>query len=250
MLRKYLFPVLVLVLTVFAQANAQTVDDLIKKNINAHGGMDKLKAVKSIKMSGKASFPGGIEAPFAIMKKRPGSVRLEFTMQGMTGIQAYDGQTGWMVMPFQGVKDPQKMAEDDLKDIVEQADFDGPLVDYKEKGNTVELAGKEDVEGTEAYKLKLTLKSGDVRYLYLDPDSGLDIKMTTMIKREGVERSFDTYLGDYKTVEGLVFPMAVELKMAGQPGPSYTIEKVEMNLDLPDSLFSMPAAGAQSQPSK
>lgn len=250
MLRKYLFPVLALVLAVFTQANAQTVDDLIKKNIDAHGGLDKMKAVKSIKMSGKAAFPGGMEAPFAIMKKRPSSVRLEFTLQGMTGIQAYDGQTGWMVMPFQGVKDPQKMAEDDLKDIVEQGDFDGPLVDYKDKGNTVELAGKEDVEGTEAFKLKLTLKNGDVRYIFLDPDSGLDIKMTTMIKREGVERSFDTFLGDYKTVEGLVFPMAVELKMAGQPGPAYTIEKVEMNLDLPDSLFAMPAAAAQSQPSK
>ena len=249
MLRKFLFSFLVLALAIAVQVNAQTVDDLIKKNIDAHGGLDKMKTVKSVRMTGKASFPGGVEAPFALSKKRPASVRIEFTIQGLTGVQAYDGTTGWQVMPFQGVKDPQKLAEDDLKDIVEQADFDGPLVDYKAKGNTVELVGKEDVQGTDANKLKLTLKSGDVRYIYLDPETGLDIKMTTMIKREGVERSFDTYLGDYKTIEGLVFPMSVELKMGDQPGPSYTVEKVEVNPDLSDSMFSMPAPGAQSQPS-
>lgn len=249
MFRKLFLFALVLALTMGASAYSQTVDDLIKKNVDAHGGVEKMKAVKSAQMSGKASFPGGVEAQFSLMKKRPGSVRIEFEMQGMKGIQAYDGQSGWAVNPFQGVKDPQKMNEEDLKDIQEQADFDGPLVDYKNKGNTIELVGKEDVEGTEAQKLKLTLKNGEVRYLYLDPDSGLELKETTIIKREGVERSFDTFFGDYKTVEGLVFPMSIELKMQGQPGPAYTIEKVELNTDLADTLFEMPAAPAQSQPS-
>lgn len=251
MFRKFHFFFMFLSLAVSIQLGAQTVDELIKKNIDAHGGMEKMKALKSVKMTGKASFPGGMEAPFALMKKRPNQVRIEFTLQGLTGVQAYDGTTGWQIDPFQGVKDPQKMSEDDLKDIMEQADFDGPLVDYKDKGNTVELAGKEDVQGSEAYKLKLTLKNGDVRYIFLDPDSGLDIKATTLVKRAGVDRSFDTYFGDFKAIDGVIFPMAVELKMGGdQPGPTYTVEKVETNVELQDSLFVMPAAAPQSQPSK
>src|SRR5437868_4276754 len=115
-------------------AFAQTADELIEKNVKAHGGAEKMKAMKSVRMTGSMHM-GPIEAPFTISKVRPENVRIEFSVQGMTGMQAYDGKTGWAVMPFMGKKDPEKMASDDLDQIKEEADFDGPMVDYKAKGN-------------------------------------------------------------------------------------------------------------------
>lgn len=227
---------------------AQSVDELVKKNIDAHGGMEKIKSVKSVKMSGKMTMAGGLEAPFTFQKKRPDKIKIEFVIQGMTGVQAYDGSTAWTLMPFTGNKDPQKMPEEDRKDIIEQADFDGPLFDYKEKGHVVEYVGKEDVEGTEAHKLKLTLKNGNVRYLYLDPESGLEIKATAMIKREGVEATVDSFFGDYKEVNGILFPFAIEQKIQGQPGPTFSVETLELDVELADSMFVMPAAAPQTQP--
>jgi hypothetical protein len=236
-------------IALFACGNsfAQTADELINKNIQAHGGAEKLKAIKSLKMSGKMSMQGGMEAPFVFEKKRPDKLRIEFIVQGMTGIQAYDGSTAWALMPFTGSKDPQKMTEEDTKDMIEQADFDGPLVDYKAKGNSVEYVGKEDVEGTEAHKLKLTLKNGNVRYLYLDPDTGLEMKATAVIKREGVEATVDSFFGDYKEVNGMTFPFSIEQKIKGQPGPQFAVEKVEIDVDLQDSLFLMPQGGQSPQ---
>ena len=248
-MRKLLLLLVIGTLSFCTLAFAQTADELINKNIQAHGGLEKLKAIKSVKMTGKMSMEGGLEAPFTFQKKRPDKIRIEFTIQGLTGIQAYDGSTAWQLMPFMGSKDPQKMPEDDKKDIIEQADFDGPLVDYKAKGNSVEYVGKEDVEGTETHKLKLTLKNGDVRYLFLDPETGLELKATAMIKREGVEATVDSFFGDYKEVNGMTFPFAIEQKMAGKPGPQFSVQNVELDVDLADSLFVMPEATAQTQPS-
>jgi outer membrane lipoprotein-sorting protein len=246
-LRKSLL--LLFILTVFCAASlrADSVDDIIAKNIQAHGGMEKLKALQSIRMSGKMTGPQGMEGQFVFTKKRPNQLRVEFTFQGMTGVQAFDGETAWQVMPFMGVKDPQKMTEEETQSMVEQADFDGPLIDYKSKGNTVELVGDEDVEGTPCQKLKLTLKSGDIRDIYLDKETALELKVTAHIKREGREITADTYFGDYKTTDGLTFPFSIEEKVAGQQGAQYTIEKAEVDVSLDDSIFKMPAAPGQPQ---
>lgn len=249
-MRKFFALFVMCTLAFCTMAFAQTADELINKNIQAHGGLEKLKAIKSVKMTGKMSMEGGLEAPFTFQKKRPDKIRIEFTIQGLTGIQAYDGATAWQLMPFTGSKDPQKMPEDDKKDIIEQADFDGPLVDYKAKGNSVEYVGKEDVEGTETHKLKLTLKNGDVRYLFLDPETGLEMKATAMIKREGVEATVESFFGDYKEVNGVIFPYAIEQKMAGKPGPQFSVQNVELDVDLADSMFVMPEVSAQTQPSQ
>jgi len=142
--------------------SAQTADELIEKNIQARGGREKLKSVQSARITGKMVMGQGMEAPFTEEKSRPSNVRRDFTFQGMTGTMAYDGKNGWQVMPFMGKKDPEPMSADELKEIQDDADIDGPLVDYKTKGNQVEYLGKVDVEGSPAYKLKLTQKSGDV----------------------------------------------------------------------------------------
>ncbi len=223
-------------------ASAQTVDEIIAKNIEARGGKAKIQAVKSAVFVGKMTAQG-MEAPITLKWERPNKVRMEFTLQGMTGIQAYDGETGWMVMPFLGKKDPEKMTADDLKDIQDMADlFDGPLMDYAAKGHQVELIGKESVEGTEAYKLKLTRKTGDVSMVYIDAEAFLEIKSVGTRKTPQGELEIESAQGDFKEIDGLLFPMSMESKPKGAPaGQTITVEKVELNAAVQATDFAMPA---------
>ena len=229
---------------------AQTADEIIAKNLEAKGGVDKLKAVQSMRISGKMMVGPGMEAPMVIEMARPHKVRMEFTLQGMTGIQAYDGKGGWSVMPFMGKKEPEPMSADDLKQAEDQADMDGPLVDYKEKGNQVEYLGKGEVEGTPVHKLKVTKKNGDIQTLYLDADSYLEIKAEGKSKVRGQEIEGETTFGDYKEVGGIVFSHSIQSKMKGAPGPGQTItfEKIEINPDIPTSRFDMPAKAETPAP--
>jgi hypothetical protein len=163
-------------------------------------------------------------------------------MQGMTGIQAYDGETAWMIMPFMGKSDPEVMADDQAKNMQEQADIDGPLVDWQEKGHKVELIGLEDVEGTEAYKIKVDLANGDVRYHYLDSEYFITIKQEGKTMMQGNEVEFETVLSDYKEVGGLMFPHSIESKPKGAPsGQVITIDQIEVDVEVADDLFTMPA---------
>jgi outer membrane lipoprotein-sorting protein len=240
MIRKLLGSFFAITALLAMQATAQTVDELIKKSVDARGGIQKLKAIKSIRMTGKIT-PQGLEIPIVLQAKRPSFVRMEITFQGKSQIQAYDGETGWKVDPFQGSSEPEKVAGDDLKDLQEQSDLDGAMIDYKEKGHSVELIGKEDVEGTPAYKLKLTLKTGDVRYIYLDADNYLELKVTSKRKTPGGEVEVDQYPGNYKPVNGIVFPYSIETKLKGQTINTIIIEKIELDVPIDASLFKMPA---------
>jgi outer membrane lipoprotein-sorting protein len=218
-----------------------TVDQIIAKNIEAHGGMAKIKAAKTMRITGKMTLGPGIEAPIVMEQKRPELSRMDITLQGMTAVQAYDGKVGWSINPFGGKKDPEVMGEDDRKEMAEQADFDGPLVDYKEKGNKVELVGKEPVDGTDAYKIKVTLKSGDTRYFYLDTDSFLEIKEESKRTIRGTERESETSIGDYKDEGGLMLAHSMEMGQKGSPQKQQlTLEKVEINPAIDDSRFKMP----------
>jgi outer membrane lipoprotein-sorting protein len=218
---------------------AQTLDDVLKKHLDARGGVDKIKAIKSLRISGKV-IQGGMEIPITYVQRRPSSFRVEVTFQGKSQIQAYDGQTGWKIDPFQGSSEPENMTADEVKEAQEQADLDGSLVDYKTKGNTVELLGKEDVEGTPAYRLKVTLKSGDIRNIWLDAANFLEIKLSGKVKTQQGELEIDSYPSNYKPVAGIMMPFAVERKMRGQTLNSIVMEKVETDVTLDDSLFKMP----------
>ncbi len=230
-------------------AAAQTVDELIAKNIEARGGLEKMKAVQSLRMSGKMSMGPGMEAPMTLEMKRPRNLRMEFTIQGMTGIQGYDGKTGWSVMPFQGKKDPEPMSPDELKMIEEQADMDGPLVDYKAKGHKVELVGKEKVEGSDAWKIKLTLKDGTVQYAFLDADSFLEIKQEMKRTIRGSEVEFESTLGDYKEVAGLLIPHSIQSNAKGRPEKqNLIIDTIEVNPTLDDARYRMPAVSKTEAP--
>lgn len=234
--------VVVAFLCLVAAASAQTAEELVAKNLQARGGVDKIKAVNTLKMEGKAYV--GINAEFSEENKRPNMIRQNFTVQGMTQIQAYDGSVGWQISPFQGRKDPELLGEDDLRDLVEEADIDGPLVDYQAKGNKVEYLGHDVVDGDDAYKLKVTLKNGDIVYYYLDPDTYLEIKKEKQEFIRGSVRETEQLMGSYKQVAGVYYPYSVEAGTKGNPGDQarFTFDKIEVDVPIEDSFFKMPTA--------
>lgn len=237
------------VLVAALPAKAETLDEILNKHFDAVGGKDKIAKVQTVKMSGKQQA-GPQEMPLTIYWKRPNKVRVEFTLQGMTGIQAYDGTKGWMVMPFMGKPDPEAITGDDLKQLEQQADMiEGPLFNWKDKGNQVELVGKEPVEGTDCWKLKVVRKNGEISYVYLDAESMLQIKAEGKIKRGDQEFEIESSIGDYKETGGLVMPHSVEQKPKGAPaGSMITFEKIELGADVPDSLFAMPEKKEEPKP--
>ncbi len=229
-------------------AFAQTADEIIEKHIKAEGGAEKMKAIQTMRMTGKMKM-GAMELPVVMIKARPDQMRMDFTVQGMTGTQAYDGTTGWSVMPFMGKKEPEKMSEDMLKEMRDEADFDGPLVDYKAKGNKVEYLGKEDVQGSPAYKLKVTTKQGNETTMYIDAETYLVIKTESKRKIQGQEVEGETTIGDYKEVDGMMFPYSLEMKAKGAPaGQSITLEKYELNPKIDAAQFKMPEVKKEEPP--
>lgn len=227
------------VLMLAQAASAQTVEELIAKSIEARGGLEAIKATHTLRLTGTMTMGPGMQTPFTLELKRPGKMRMEFTFQGTTGIQAYDGTTGWTVMPFMGQPDPALMSPEDLKDAEEQSDFDGPLVDHAAKGHSVELLGRDEEDG--AYKLKVTLQNGSVRYVYLDPESFLETRTEGERSVQGRQTELETSFRDYREVEGLMVPHTIETSAKGSPQQqSLVVEKVELNVPLDDSRFVMP----------
>jgi hypothetical protein len=224
-----------------------TVDQLVAKNAEAKGGSEALRALKSIKLTGKMLVnQGQLEFGFAQTKSRPGSVRNEYSLQGMTMVQAFDGTEGWKIAPFQGRKDPEKMSADDTKSLIEDSEVDGPLIDWKEKGSQVEYLGTEDVDGTQAHKLKVTRKSGDVNYVFLDPDHFLEIRILSQRTEHGNQVEIETDLSDYEKVNGVFVPFSIEAAPKGTSDKQkIIIEKAEANLPLDETAFKMPATASK-----
>ncbi len=228
-------------------AYGQTAEELVNKNIQAKGGIDKIKAIKSVRMTGKLNVGGGMVAASMQENERPNLIRETFTLQGMTAITAYDGATGWQIQPFGGHKDPEFMGEDDLKDLLLDADFDGPLVDYKEKGNTIEFLGHDVVDGDDALRLKVTLKDGDIVYYYLDPDTFLEIRKEVQEFIRGSVRESVTDLGSYKPVAGVMYPHSISQGTKANPAAqTTTIEKIEVNVPIDKADFAVPASLKQA----
>jgi hypothetical protein len=229
----------------FAQdKNQPTVDELVSKNIEARGGADALHALQSLRLTGKMLVQQGqIQLAYLQTKTRPDEVRTESSLQGMTQIEAYDGKEGWKVSPFFGRKDPERMSADDVKTLMEDAEIDGPLVDWKTKGSKVEYLGTEDVEGTFAHKLKVVRKNGDVNFVYLDPDHFLEIRVLTQRMRHGAQEEVETDLGDYEKAAGVFVPTSIESGRKGAPDKErIIIDKVEANVPVDDAVFHFPAS--------
>ena len=228
-------------------ARAQTAEELVNRNIQAKGGLEKIKAIKSLRMTGKLSAGGGFTAAVTQENERPDRVRETFSLQGMTAVQAYDGATAWQIQPFGGHKDPELMGEDDLRDMLLDADFDGPLVDYKEKGNTVEYLGHDEVDGDDALRLKVTLKNGDIVYYYLDPDTYLEIRKEIQQFIRGSIRDRVVELGSYKAAGGVMYPFSLSQGPKNNPSAqTTTVEKLEVNVSIPASDFALPSSLKQA----
>jgi hypothetical protein len=219
---------------VFAQSSkAYTAEGLIEKNLQARGGVEKLRAVKTMHATGKLRFGGGIEANNEIYAVNGKKIRFELSLQGMTAINAWDGKDAWAVQPFQGRRDPQKTSEDDAKGLIMAADIIGPLLDWKAKGSKVEYLGTEDIDGTDAHKIRVTFKNGDSRVVFLDPDHFLEIRVEDHQFIRGQEQVGSADVGEYVLVDGVYFPF--------EQGPAQ-IETIKLNEPLDDALFAFPTA--------
>ncbi|MBK8845422.1 MAG: hypothetical protein IPO27_02240 [Bacteroidetes bacterium] len=236
-----------LILTLFLSlgvmlSNAQTVDEVIDKYFKAIGGKEKLDAIKSMRMK-MSMMAGPMEIPIEISIKKPNMMYTTVTVQGMNMRTGYDGKTGWSINPFQGDTVPHKMSEEEIREVQDQADINGPLYDYKAKGNTVELAGKEEMEGSDVYKLKIIKKSGDVEYYFLDAGNYYLLKSLSKKNFQGKEVESETIFSDYKELPGtgIIMAYGMESRAVGESeGQKMTITSIEPNLDMEDAMFLMP----------
>lgn len=225
-------------------ATAQTADEIVKKALDARGGIEKIKAVQSERISARISFAQGIEGTVVLELKRPHRLHSEITVEGQKIIRTYDGKSaGWTVNPFEENRDVQPMTADDLKEMPDESDFDGPLVDYKSKGSQIELAGKEEFDGKPVYRLKITNTNADVRSYLIDASSFLTMKWEGMRKIGERELPWECSLSDYREIAGLKFPFKIE---QGSPGTHFnqtlTIEKIEVDPKIDESHFTKPVA--------
>lgn len=235
------------VMLMSAAASAQTAEEIVDKHIQARGGAEKLKSVKTLRMTGKREIQPGFAIPVVLEQMRPNKMRVDLTVQGMTGVLAYDGASGWQLMPFQGKTDPEPMPEDMIKEFAEDSDIDGPFFDWKAKGHKIELVGKEQVEGTDAYRVKLTKKGGDVVDTWFDAETYLDIKSVSRRTVRGTVQEIEAVTGDYKEVGGMMMPHSFQFGEKGQPKLSMTIDKIEVNPAVEEARFRMPAVTKKAE---
>ncbi len=228
-------------------ASAAKVAELVAKNLEARGGLAKLRAMGSLRLTGIMKFAdddGPIDMVYGEEIKRGGKIRVEYTFQGLTAVDAFDGTSGWSTEPFGGRRDAFKNSAEESKELADQADLDGPLVDWQAKGHRVDYIGTDDVDGTRAHKLRVKLKDGDVEFHYLDPDAFLEIRVERKSIVRGVERISETDVGDYEEVDGVLVPFAFDTGPKGMPKRAHLIlDRAESNVALGDGLFAFPAAG-------
>jgi hypothetical protein len=257
--------------------------EIAEKNVAARGGLQAWRAVQTMTLEGKMGaggnqratlsvpVPGGrkaqnglqgirqrpveeVQLPFVMDLARPHKSRVELEFKGQTAIQVYDGTSGWKLRPFLNRLEVEPYTADEMKTSSKQAELDGPIVDYAAKGTRIELDGIEKVEDRDTYKLKLTLKSGDVTHVWVDAQTFLEAKIEGTPRRlDGTNHPVEVYYRDYRNVNGLEIPFVLEtrvlpvsknaLGMRDTPVPpeKALIEKVVINPKLDAARFSKPA---------
>lgn len=247
-MRHALAPVLVLSAAMVgpAAARAQTADQVLARYLQARGGAEKIHAVETLRLTGRLTLPG-VEAPLLVELKRPNRMRTEFVFQGKTGVRAYDGRNAWMILPVLGMDQPQPMPPEDAREARDQADIDlSPLVDPSAKGLTVELLGRESALGKESFKVLVRSRDGQVRTMYLDARSYLVTRIEETRQIEGKGEEFETLVGDYRSVAGLVFPHVIEVgPKRGDDRQKFIFDKIEVNVPMDDARFAAPAAAVR-----
>jgi outer membrane lipoprotein-sorting protein len=244
---------LALAVGVAGAASAQTADELVAKNLKAKGGLDNLKAVQGMKITGRVTLPGaggggGMEIPMTILTKRPNRFRQESDFQGQKIVVGFDGNKAWMINPMMGQNAPQPIEGERLAMVKQQADLDGPLVDYKTKGTTIDVVGPDTVDGRKVFKLKVTPKTGRPVTLYLDAETGLEAKTVMEAPADAAgpgapAATLESVFSNYQSVGGLTMPHTIQQKANGQV-LQINIDKIELSPSADDSVFSMPAGSA------
>jgi hypothetical protein len=237
-----------LILAVLAgPATAQTVDEVIARSLEARGGLEKLKAVQSIRMSGRLSA-GERKATMVIEVRRPSLIRIETVADGVRAVQAYDGKTAWGIPPM-GTGRAEVLPAEAARALSDEFDIDGPLVDYRAKGHKVELVGKARIGGREAWEIRVTRRAGGVERHFLDASSGLPVRVETKRVVRGAEVEGESEIGDYREAGGLLWPFSIRSGARGRSErQTLTVETIEVNPALDDARFRMP--GPRSSPTR
>lgn len=227
-------------------AMAQTAETLVAQNLAARGGAAALDAIESVKFDGTVIFPGDFQLQYEEVRTRAGDVRVDMALQGLTLVQGWDGKSGWRINPFEGRKDAERMSDDEARSLADTGSIRGPLQRAAVQGSTVTYLGREDFDGTDTYKLKVTEKDGDEFVYLLDPDTMLEVKMVETRKIRGAPQVIEYEFGDYEKVAGVYFPMSVETWLAGQGNNRQRtiIASGTANVPAPASLFAQPASPA------
>jgi outer membrane lipoprotein-sorting protein len=222
-------------------AHAQTVDEIVAKNLQAKGGAEKWGSVNSVKMTGKIAAQGQ-EMPLTMYAKRPNMNRQEISLPDGRIVQAFDGTTAWVINPLLGTDTPQPVPGGVADMMKNSADFDGALINYKTKGHTIELVGKEKLADKDVYHLKVTMKGGQVQHYFLDAESGLELKTSAEVDlgMGGNKQTLDTEMSNYKPEGGIMLPHTVKQFVNGKPTVEMTVTAVEFNAAVDDAMFRMP----------
>ena len=220
------------------KAQELKLDDILSSYYKAIG-IEKMKDWQTLTSTGK-TIAQGMEFPVKIFMKRPGKIRIEAEVQGNKMIQSFDGDHGWSVTPWAGSSDPQDMTTDEVKGMKTQADIEGSLYNWKEKGHKVELIGKEDMEGTTVYKIKLTRADGDIETYFMDAENFVPLKVSAITKIQGNETESESDLSNYRVVNGVLMAKTITNKFKGQTVSQFEMDKMEVNLPVSDSLFMKP----------
>jgi len=220
-----------------------TLDEIIAKNINSKGGLEKIKATTTVRMTGKltALDPTGREVtgPMVVLAKRPNMMRRETTRGAERIVNGFDGTSLWMVVGNMPVQEaPASQAAYARQD----AEFDSVFVDYRAKGAVILLAGKAAVDGKDAWHLKVTKKGGPPQDYFLDAETGLEKKVSVAIDGGGNTATIVTELSDYRDVDGRMVPFMTRQIVDGTVRATIAMEKVEFNVPIDDALFRMPAS--------
>lgn len=227
------------VLAGVAAASAQTADEIVAKNLAARGGLDKVKAVQTIKETGQITAQG-IQASLTITAKRPNLMRQDVSIMGMSMVRSFDGTTAWMMQSGAQAGGPPPgpitVPEPDASQIRDQANFDGPLVDYKAQGTTIDLVGTETLNGKKVYHLKLSTKDQHVIHCYIDTETNLETRIVNEVQGGSIEQQ----LSDYREVDGLKFPFLIRTTQGANVLAELQITKVELNQPVDDAIFKMP----------
>ena len=211
----------------------QTLDDVIDKYVAALGGKDKLLALNTAVMEGALNM-NGQQIKVKITQVNNKAQRVDISFGGISGYIIQTKDSGWQYLPFQGQQKAEAMPAAVIQETADALDIESPLLNYKEKGHTAELLGKDDVDGTECYKIRLVSKSGIDATYYIDPSNYYIIKTTTKTKATGKEVIQTQTFSNYKKLDnGYVFPFS-----ASGFGPGeLTFSKIEVNVPVDNSIF-------------